>query len=199
MYTAMLEEGKEPPIIHDQGESVLVTFLARELSVPFRMFVAEEGKNGRVLGVDHLLILRYLIDHPELDTATTARICQRREDGIREILSEMESTFGYVERGGTGKGTYWTLRREIYDSVAPPGHPRRDHRIDWEAAKTRVLSVLKQRAKGGEAGLPNAEIRAITRLDRRQVKRLMDELRAEGSVSLEGARKGAVWVFRVRK
>ncbi|NLA38813.1 MAG: hypothetical protein GX882_05425 [Methanomicrobiales archaeon] len=38
-----------------------------------------------------------------------------------------------------------------------PGHPDRDRRTDWEAAKTRVLSVLRQRAEHGEAGLSNAE------------------------------------------
>jgi hypothetical protein len=34
-------------------------------------------------------------------------------------------------------------------------------------------------------------------LYREQVKRPMGELRAEGSVSLEGARKGAVWVYNL--
>jgi hypothetical protein len=42
----------------------------------------------------------------------------------------------------------------------------RDRRIDWEAAKTRVLSVLKLRSERKEAGLSNAEIRKITHLDR---------------------------------
>ena len=52
-------------------------------------------------------------------------------------------------------------------------------RIDWEAAKTRVLSILLQRARRGEPGLSNKEIRRITRFDRNQVFRLMTELRRE--------------------
>ena len=51
--------------------------------------------------------------------------------------------------------------------------------IDWEAAKTRVLSVLKQREERGEPGLGNAKIRQITNFDRNQVVRLMIGLRPE--------------------
>ncbi|MEW5865536.1 MAG: ATP-binding protein [Bacillota bacterium] len=179
MFSALLIEGKEPPLIEEQGEAVKVTFLASELSVSFRAFVAEEGKKGRELSVDQLLILQYLLRHSELDTSTAARICQRQEVDIREILSEMERSAGYLERGGTGKGTYWTLRPELHGRLVGPGQLDRDRRIDWESAKTRVLSVLKRRAQQGKPGLSNKEIRQITHLDRHQVFRLMRELRRE--------------------
>jgi len=198
MFTAMLVEGKEPPSIVEAGESVVVSFAARPFSVAMRTFVADEEAAGRPLDVDHLIILRYLLRHRELDTATAARICQRPESKAREILSEMEIRRGYLERGGTGSGTYWTLRPDVHRRLAGPGDPERDRRIDWEAAKTRVLSILRQRHLRGEAGLSNTQIRAITHLDRKQVVRLMNELRTEteGQVTVEGERKGARWVFR---
>jgi ATP-dependent DNA helicase RecG len=102
MFSAMLIEGKEPPLIDEQGEAVKVVFLARDLSFSFREFVVEESRKGRLLSVDHLLILQYLLRHPELDTATAAGVCQRRETEIREVLSEMERRFDYLERGGDG-------------------------------------------------------------------------------------------------
>ena len=49
-------------------------------------------------------------------------------------------------------------------------------RIDWEAAKTRVLGILMERAHRSEPGLSNKEIRQITRFDRNQVHWLMTEL-----------------------
>lgn len=194
----MLVEGKEPPLITEVGDSVVVSFAAGRFSLAMRTFVADEEAAGRPLDVDHLIILRYLLRHPELDTATAARICQRPETKAREILSEMEIRRAYIERGGTGSGTYWTLRPELHRRLAGPGDPERDRRIDWEAAKTRVLSILKQRHSRRHGGLSNKEIRAITRLDRKQVVRLMNELRAEtkGQVQVEGKRKGARWVFR---
>jgi ATP-dependent DNA helicase RecG len=125
------------------------------------------------------LILQYLLRHPEIDTTKAARITQQSEADAKETLSRMERDLGYLERGGTGRGTYWNLRPDLHRRLSGPGHPERDRRIDWEAAKTRVLSVLKQRAERGKPGLSNAEIRQITRLDRNQVVRLMRELRPE--------------------
>lgn len=198
MFTALLIEGKEPPSINDVGDGVTLTFKACEVSIPFRMFVAEEDKRGIHLSVDHLLVLRYLLRHPELDTATAACVCQRTEPDVREVLSQMERQMGYLDRGGAGRGTYWMLRPDIHRRIAAPGSPERDRRIDWEAAKTRVLSILKQRAERRELGLSNAEIRQITRLDRKQVVRLMKELLAENpAIRPPGRGKYARYQFNV--
>lgn len=179
MYQALLIEGKEPPEIIDEGEAVRVIFRASDLSVPFRMFVAEEADKGHILTVEDLLIIQHLLRLPEIDTTTAARITQQSESDARETLSRMELDLGYLERGGIGRGTYWNLRPDLHRRISAPGHPERDRRIDWEAAKTRVLSILKQRAERGEPGLSNAEIRQITHMDRNQVVRLMRELRQE--------------------
>jgi ATP-dependent DNA helicase RecG len=193
MFSALLIEGKEPPIIEEQGEAVKVIFLAEELSVEFRAFVEEENRRGRLFSVDELLMLQYLLRHPELDTTTAAQVCQRKDSEAREALSRMERDMGYLERGGTGKGRYWVLRANLHRRLSGPGLPERDQRIDWETAKTRVLSVLKKRA---EEGLSNREIRQITHLDRNQVVRLMRELRIEDlRVQPPGRGRGARYLY----
>jgi len=191
MYQTLLIEGKEPPAIMDEGEAVRVIFRASDLSVPFRMFVAEEADCGRILSVEHLLIIQHLLRNPEIDTTTAARSTQQTEPDARDTLSRMESEFGYLERGGTGRGTYWILRHDLHRRLSAPGHPDRDRRIDWEAAKTRVLSVLKKRAERSEPGLQNAEVRRISHFDRQQVNRLVHELKNEGHVQIEGHGRGA--------
>ena len=108
----------------------------------------------------------------------------------------MELDLGYLERGGTGWGTWWNLRPDLHRRLSAPGHPERDRRIDWEAAKTRVLSVLKQRAERGEPGLSNAEIRQIIHFDRAQVKRLMAELNREKAAAVSGRGRGARWHYQ---
>lgn len=194
MFKALLAQGKEPPIIEESGDSVKVSFLASSFSVPFRVFIEEEHQQGRSLSVDHLLVLQYLIRHAEIDTSEAARICQRTETQAREVLSEMELKFEYLERGGTGRGTYWRLSPATHERLSARGDVDRRRRISWETAKTRVLDVLKQRAKHGE-GLANRQIRAISSLDRQQVTRLMSELRDEGHARLEGRGAGARWMF----
>ena len=196
MFEAFLIEGKEPPAIREIGESVVLTFRRRELSASFRLFVAEESQQGRNLNVDHLLILQHLLHHPEIDTAAACRLCQREEAQVREILTEMEQPFSYLERGGTGRGTYWTVRPEIYHRLAGPDHPQRDRRIDWEAAKTRILSVLIERARRGEPGLRNEDIRRITHYDRFQAIRLMKELKSENpGIRGPGRGRNAVYLY----
>lgn len=178
IFSSLLIEGKEPPLIEDQGEAVKVTFLARELSASFRLFVAEESQNNRQLSVDHLLVLQYLLHRPEIDTAVAAHLCQRSEEEVHEVLSEMEQRFGYLTRSEVRKSASWTLTPDYYARLSAPDS---DHyqRIDWETAKTQILSILKQRAAEGEKGLSNAEIRQITHLTRDQVVRLMRQLRTQ--------------------
>ncbi len=195
MYHALLMEGKEPPTILDEGSAVRVVFRASQLSVPFRMFVAQESDRGRLLSLEQLLIIQHLLGHPEIDTATAARITQQSESDAREVLTHMESNFAYLDRGGTGRGTYWILRHDLHRSLSASGHPERDRRIDWEAAKTRILSILMDRAGRDEPGLSNEEIRGITRFGRSQVKRLMTELAKEDVAQLEGRGRGAKWIL----
>lgn len=194
MFEAMLIEGKEPPHIIDEESAVRVVFKRQETAQPFRKFIAEEGKAGRMLDVDHLLVLRYLLSHPEVDTATAAELCQRRDAEMRDILDEMVQVFDYLERGGVGRGTWWRMKPALHRRLEGLGHAERDQRIDWDVAKTRVLNMLKQRAKRGEPGLSNADIREVTAYSRLQVNRLIHELETEG-VRLSGHGRGARYTY----
>ncbi|MCP1714262.1 ATP-dependent DNA helicase RecG [Methanocalculus alkaliphilus] len=197
MYRYMLIEGKEPPIISEQGDAVTVVLKGGDYSLPIRFFVEEESQRGEGLTVDHLLMLTYLIRNTEIDTHTAAALIQRTEREARNTLQEMETTRGYLERGGTGRSTYWTLRPDLHLRLMAPGHPERNRRIDWEAAKTRILSVLRQRSMRGEGGISNREIRQITHLDRYQVVRLMQQLQEEEThIDLEGKGRGSRYVYR---
>jgi ATP-dependent DNA helicase RecG len=195
MFESFLIEGKEPPVIQESGESIIVTLLKQDVSAPFRRFVAEETKQGRLPGVDELLVLQYLLRHTELETTLAAELCQRPEAAMRNTLSRMERDLGWIQRGGTGRGTYWTLssplarklRADLPESLA---------RIDKEAAKTRILSILKQHRETNENGLSNNDLRKITSFDRTQVKSLMRELRQEHpQIQVTGDRKAARYIY----
>jgi ATP-dependent DNA helicase RecG len=194
MFEAMLIEGKEPPVIVDEDSAVRVVFKRQETSASFREFIADEGKAGRVLDVDHLLVLSFLLGHAEIDTATSAELCQRREAEMRDILDEMVQVYDYLERGGTGRGSWWRLKPPLHRRLDGAGHAERDQRIDIDVAKTRVLNMLKQRQQRGQAGLSNAEVREVTGYTRQQVNRLIHELEAE-SVRMTGHGRGAKYEY----
>ncbi len=194
MFEAMLIEGKEPPVIVDEDSAVRVVFKRQETAAPFREFIAEEGKAGRALDVDHLLVLRFLLGHAEIDTATAAELCQRRDAEMRDILDELVQLYDYLERGGAGRGAWWRLKPALHRKLEGAGHAERDQRIDIDVAKTRVLNMLKQRRQRGQAGLSNAEVREVTGYTRQQVNRLIHELEAE-SVRMMGHGRGARYEY----
>ena len=90
-------------MILDEGNAVRVIFRASQLSLPFRRFVAEESDKGRLLSLEQLLIIQYLLRQPEITTTTAARITQLTESDARETLSQMETDLGYLERGEPAK------------------------------------------------------------------------------------------------
>lgn len=194
MFEAMLIEGKEPPLIVDEESAVRVVFKRQETAQAFREFIADEGKAGRMLDVDHLLVLRYLLSHGEIDTATAAELCQRRDAEMRDILDEMIQHYAYLERGGVGRGTWWRLKPAVHKRLDGSGHAERDRRIDIDVAKTRVLNMLKQRHTRGQAGLTNAEVREVTGYTRQQVNRLIHELESE-AVRMVGHGRGARYEY----
>jgi ATP-dependent DNA helicase RecG len=200
MYKEMLIEGKEPPIIDETGEAVKVTLNAGEFSPAFRAFVENEGKSGKGLTIDHLLILRYLASHREIDTKKATFIIQRNERQALDILHEMEHDRHFLEHGGTGRSTYWALSPALHRLLNLSGHPDGDKRMDWEAAKATVLSVLRKRRGAADNALMNEDIRKITHLDRFQVSRLMKEMRGEHSeIQLDGAGRGSKYLYQEKR
>jgi len=196
MFRGMLIEGKEPPGIDEQGESVKVSLKGGEISSSFKAFVDKEVASGKGLTVDHLLILKYLLSTREIDTKTTAQIIQRTENDARDILHAMEHERGYLEHGGSGRSYYWSLVPSLHRNLALSGHPYGDRRIEWDAAKTRILSVLQQKQGRVDVYLKNAEIRQITHLNRHQVTRLMNELMQENpSIKKDGNYRAAQYFF----
>jgi len=178
MFESFLVEGKQPPSIDEIGDSVRVTMRNTTLSPKFRAFIAEYSRKGRLFTVDELLIFNHLMRHPELNSQDAALLCQRKERDAGDILARLNME-RFLERGGSGRATYWTLHSEIYRSITGDKYPEDSRRIDWEAAKTRVFSVLMDRARRGEAGLSNKDIRQMTHFNRNQVLRLMTQLRKE--------------------
>src|SRR5699024_2600946 len=57
IYRSLLLEGKEPPIYNEIGNNIELTFIASPLKTGFKNIVERLTESGKILDVDHLLIL----------------------------------------------------------------------------------------------------------------------------------------------
>ena len=193
IYKSLLIEGKDLPAIEEVGESLRITFRASKLAPAFRTFVEEEQKAGIDLDVDDLLVLAHFLRSAEIDLAEASRICQRSRDGASVVLARVEQDLGYVDRGGDGVDTYWTLHPDIRTRLSNMEGQNRG--AEWEATKARVLSVIQRQAARGARPLVNTDVRRITGLDRHQVYRLIQEFAKEGKVWIDGHGRAATYVY----
>ncbi|MCH4985624.1 RNA-binding domain-containing protein [Macrococcoides goetzii] len=189
IYKSLLLEGKEPPIYRKVGLNIELTFLSSSLNEKFIDFVEELSSDGKTIDVDHLLIIQYLIRHEEIDTSIASELIQRSTTQAKEILSQMKTEYQIIEAVGRGKGRYYTLSKESYDSLKNDMSYERQLNLDKQAIKIRILTVLKERS------LTNKEIRQITGYDQKQVQRLMKEMLEDG-VMLTGYGRGSKYSYK---
>lgn len=108
--------------------------------------------------------------YKEIDNFNASMICQRNLDRVEETLSYMENNLKLIQSRRTIKKKYYTFTREVYSMIEKDTEYNRDKRLDREAIKMRMLSILKER------NLTNTDIRQMIGMERLQVVRFMKEL-----------------------
>ncbi len=79
---------------------------------PLAGFIAKRQKEGQEFNLDELLLLSYLRNHTEIDVTTAAKLCQRSDEKIRDILEGLAVQRGtWLERRGKKKGVTYHLSR----------------------------------------------------------------------------------------
>jgi ATP-dependent DNA helicase RecG len=98
---------------------------------------------------------------------------------------------GLVERQGRGRGVRYLLSRDLYAALGTPGAYTRTRGLDHETNKALLLQHL--RGCGGR-GAPISELmQVLPALSRSHVRRLLNELRAEGKIGRIGVRRAGRW------
>ena len=98
---------------------------------------------------------------------------------------------GVIERVGRGRGTRYILSRRFYAALRKKGIYTRQKGLDRETNKQLLLKHIRDSAKEGTT---LAELQQVLpALGRRSVQGLLQELRDEGRIRLEGRTKGARW------
>lgn len=187
LFLELLRLGKGKPRFEADEASVRLT-LPTTTHEGFARFVAVEGREGRRLDLDDLLVLRTLADRGELDRWSGAKALQLTEEEAAERLVSLRER-GLLRPQGRGRGTAYRLERRLSDQLRGTAATDDDAPLDAEAIRHRVLAELRERGR-----LTNTELRRLSGYRRGEVLRLMSELRESGEVVLDGRGRGAAYV-----
>jgi ATP-dependent DNA helicase RecG len=186
MYLAMSQDGKEPPIIRDEGNAVRLTFLGSDFSVPFRAFVEATMRNGFRLSLEHLLVLNYIVRHGEIEVTTAASICQQHDREARESLNQLvlRQILDVRRRGQTN---VWRLSMATSRDIQSGAETRVVPLTKHEAGERELLALLAtQDAR-------TAEVRDKLGLSVEEAKWLLRKMREKNQIRSSGKGPNAVW------
>lgn len=144
-------------------------------------------KQGAYLDVDDLLLLHFFRRRHESHWNDIREAYPYDDRRLREKLASLETHLLMLEHSGSGRGMTYRLSRRASAILNEGVAYDMTRRLDREAIKVRILSLLKDRP------LRNADIRNFTDLGRQQVYRIMKELESDDLVYQEGHGQAALW------
>jgi ATP-dependent DNA helicase RecG len=146
------------------------------------------------------LFLRFLekVGHDMVSRFTTQDLLIldliHKERPIPEMLKERLPNLrdlGIIETTGRGRATINILSRKLYSFIGKGGVYTRKKGLDQRTNKALLLEHLKDVKSCGRGDLEQV----LPHLSKDQLKWLLDGLRHEGKIKLEGSRRWAKWHF----
>lgn len=180
MFETAVRQGKAlPSFAGTAAHEVRLTLDGKVSSPAFVRFMERIGEQTlRSFSTDDFLTLDAL--HRELPL----------RDALKERLPGLVAV-GAVESIGRGKGARHMLSKALYAALGAKGTHTRKKGLDHETNKALLLKHLTTQ---GQEGAPLADLRQVLpALPTSAVQSLMNELRKEGTVFLDGQRRWAKW------
>ena len=176
MFERSLRQGKRYPDLTGTDQHQVTLTLHGEVREPrFIRFLERVTEETRESFNAHDLVLLDLIRcerHIPLD----------QRDRLRRMRD-----LGVVESVGRGRGTRYLLSRRFYAALDRPGTYTRRRGLDNEESKALLVKHLRS---CGPGGAPVSELEEVLPArSRRQIRRLLRELRKEGRVIILGERR----------
>lgn len=120
----------------------------------------------------------------------------RRDQPLPEVLVERLQgliSVGAIESVGRGRGVRYLLSRSLYTAIGASAEYTRKRGLDRETNKALLEQHLRNK---GKQGAQLAELcQVLPSQSKKTVQRLLNELRSEEKIFLEGKRRWAVWMI----
>jgi ATP-dependent DNA helicase RecG len=180
IYRNLIEEGKPVPDFANTDQYQVSVMLHGEVQNPqFLRFLERIGQERQVsFETADLIVLDRLQREQEIPAALRLRLNHLLEQGI-------------VERIGRGRGVRYILSKRFYSFLGRSGRYTRAKGLDRATQK----ELLVQHIRDVEPeGARLAELQEVLKeLSRRQIQGIVNELRMEGRIALEGTTRSGRW------
>ncbi|MCL5677444.1 MAG: putative DNA binding domain-containing protein [Firmicutes bacterium] len=190
IFYEQLRNGRPAPsYARSDATGVVLVLPGGEANLDFVRVVVEEGKAGRDLRLDDLLLLNALWQERALTTDEAAQLIQKPEAEARGVLNRLVED-GMVEARGDGKGRAWHLSAATYRRLGDKAAYVRQRGFEPLQQEQMVLQYVEKHGR-----ITRREAAALCRLSPDQAYRLLMRLAEGGKLARHGTKKAA-WYER---
>lgn len=181
MFERSIRQGKQRPDFSGTDEYQVTLTLHGQVTDPrFVTFLEQVGQETlESFSTEDFLVL----DHVHRDQPIPADLRQSA-NRLRDV--------GVLEAVGRGRGVRYLLSRRFHRFLGTEGAYTRLRGLDKEHNKELLVQHL---AREGPTAMEVLQ-QVLPGLSRHQIARLLDSLRSEGRVDLEGVSRGSRWVLK---
>ena len=179
MFEQSIRQGKRKPDLSGTDAYHVVLRLDGEVSDPqFLRFLERVGREKTAFfGARDLLVLDMV--HREVHVPVAL------QSQLRRLVD-----LGVVENVGRGRGVRYLLARRFYQMTRRAGAYTRRKGLDHETHKELLVKHLRENPQGAALAVLH---QVLPYLSQRKVQSLLQELRSQGRIDLEGKRRWARW------
>jgi ATP-dependent DNA helicase RecG len=180
MFEQSIREGK--PVPHFSGTDeyqVLLNLEGQVRDVRFLKLLEEIGQDTlESFAVEDLLVLERVFHEEKLS------------DELRQRVNRLVD-LGVLERVGRGRGVRYLPARKFYRTIGKKAAYTRRKGLDRDTNKALLVQHIRENAREG-ARLHELR-QVLPALSYDQVRRLLQDLKGEGEIRVEGTRRYARW------
>jgi ATP-dependent DNA helicase RecG len=191
IYEGLLRYGRPAPdYARSDSTSVILRMSNAESDLDFlELVLRQEGRTGRAMPLDSLIILSRLRQERRLTTTDLAPSIQKSEQEARAALEKL-SEAGLVEAHGGGRVRAYTLSAKVYRNTGQKAAYIRQAGFDPIQQEQMVLSYIDK-----HGAIKRADAAELCRISLPQAYHLLKRLKNEGKIIQHGMKRHAYYTL----
>jgi len=192
IFEEQLRNGRPPPsYARSTDSSVVLQLPGGPAGTAFVKLIVEEDRSGRPLRLDDLLLLHALREERTLTTDRAAGVIQKPEPEAGAVLHRLVEA-GLVEPRGERRSRSYHLSAQTYRRLGEKAAYVRQRGFEPIQQEQMILQYVRKHGR-----ITRREAAELCRISTRQARTILSRLHEQGSLVLEGTRRGAFYTASI--